>query len=105
MSNTRGTNEQAIDRLEHHIRTIKFGRISGVSVCDGRIQPDSARIQFTRKPRTGGCREAEAGSANLFHSLQDLRRDIEDLQGNWSVTIKVANSLPQSWDMESIGNS
>lgn len=99
-------NHAAIIGLEQEIREMKFGTITGLMVHDGCIQTNAkTKKRYTRKPRVGARRDALAASANIHDSLQDFRRDIEDLRGNWTVTIKVANGLPQSWDREPIGSS
>jgi hypothetical protein len=103
---TKATNDTAIVGLENDIRDMKYGTISGVVVRDGCFQPDATpRKRYTRKPRTGAKQDALSASATLYDSLQDFRRDIEELRGDWTVTIKVANGLPQSWERERIGSS
>ncbi len=97
-------NHAAIAALEKDIREMKFGTISGLVVREGCIEQDATRKRYTRKPRPAK-RDEVAASTNLHESLQDFRRDVEDLRGNWTVAIKVANGLPQSWDREPIGSS
>ena len=103
---TKNTNDGAIVALENDIREMKYGTISGLMVRDGCVLSDIVpRKRYTRKPRGGTARDAVSGSENLCDALQDFRRDIEDLRGDWSVTVKVANGLPLSWDREPIGSS
>ena len=99
------SNESAITSLERDIREMKFGTIGGLLVRDGCIRADSRpQKRYTRKPRST-AREALSASPSLCDALQDFRRDIEELPGDWAVTIKVANSLPLSWDRDPIGSS
>jgi hypothetical protein len=94
-------NDKAIAGLENDIREMKFGTIGGLMICNGRIREESLpRKRCTRKPH-----DPQSGSINLFDAPQDFRRDIEELRGDWAVTIKVAHSLPLSWDREPVGSS
>ena len=102
---TKNINDGALVVLENDIREMKYGTISGLMVQDGCILEKIPKKKYTRKPRGGATRDAVSGSENLFDALQDFRRDIEELRGNWSVTVKVANGLPLSWDREPIGSS
>ena len=104
--NTKDINDRALVGLENDIREMKYGTISGLMVRDGCVRSDIApRKRYTRKPRGGTVRDAASGSESLFDALQDFRRDIEELRGDWTVTVKVANGLPLSWDREPFGSS
>lgn len=99
-------NDKAIAGLENDIREMKFGTIGGLMICNGRIREEALpRKRYTRKPRSSAPHDPQSGSINLFDALQDFRRDIEELRGDWAVTIKVAHSLPLSWDREPVGSS
>jgi len=102
---TKAINDRAIVGLENDIRDMKYGTISDLMVRDGCILEKLPKKKYTRKPRGGTNREALSGSENLCDALQDFRRDIEELQGDWTVTLKVANGLPLSWDREPIGSA
>ena len=99
----------SLEWLRPLIRQVEFGTISGIIVTDGVLaKGPKFKTKFTRKPRSNtspGKRDAKAGDDACDSAIRDLVRDTRKLQGEWLVEIKVANGIPQLWDMEQSGRS
>lgn len=96
----------ALGWLEREIREVNFGTIRGIRVVDGVMSKGPKfRRTLTGKPKPSGASAASnvpAGQKSADRAMADLVHATSSLKNEWSIKIKVANGIPQSWEMDEL---